>query len=224
MQHLNGHPGNGAREHLSIIDCEEEMFAGLTIPEECASPEEAVACMRQQPMPNVYTWREIPNTRSQFIWTAKPPGVWCVLLRFDQQLLTSDSRVPIGDHPNAVDYAAVYEMLTKHRASILCRLQDDVGLTGVAVRHDGQPFTAWVPGFHANTMINVRDLDTKGVEDLVEGEHNCPLGLNEPSTIGIQPAFSLEQPDHRADWLRKCPEGLWLLTTRQRLEIYEVLA
>ena len=223
MQHLNGHSSNGAQQPLSIIDCEGDMFAGLTIPQQCSDPEGAVACMAQQPMPGISLWRDIPNMKTQYVWQAKPPGTWVVLLRFDQQLLTSDVNVPIGNNPLAVDYASVYAMLLKHRSSLLTRLDPVVGLTAVAVRQEDQPFTPCTPGFHAATLVNVQNLGLKGVENLSEHGHDWPEGLNEPSTIGIQPAFPLQQPDHRTDWLRKCPDGLWLLTTRQRLEIYEVL-
>ncbi len=196
-------------------------FRGLTIWTLSQSPTEVMTDLEAQPLPTIRTWRAIPNTFGQFVWQAKPPGKWVVLLRFDEQLITSDADVPLE-----VDYAGTFDMLSEHRASLLARADPEIGLTAVAVRKRGQPFTPCTPGYFAQTTIDARRLDLEGVEHLSATGYSWPEGLNEPSVIGIQSAHSLGDPVHRRSWIERCPEGLWLLSVNkiEGLQIYEVLS
>lgn len=196
------------------------MFKGVTVYGDTPQPDEVLLELMSLPMPELKSWQLIPNPVSNFVWQVKPPGVWVNLLRYDELLVTSNPHVPLE-----VDYQHVYDMLGVHKAALLTRLDQDTGLIGVAVRKTNQPFTPLVPGFKASTLVDTSKLDASGVEQLSEEGHDWPKGLQKPSMIGMQAATSLLQPEHRKDWIRKCPEGIWLLNVyKSQLVIYEVFS
>ncbi len=196
------------------------MYKGITTCGDTPTPYEVFEEIVGLPMPTLQPWQNIAKPNSTFLWSVKPPGEWITLLRYDELLVTSDPNIPLE-----VDYEHVYAMLAEHKSALLARLDPEVGLIGVAARKPKQPFTPLMPGFSATAMIDPRTLDTTGVEQLSEKDHDWPEGLQKPSIIGMQAAFSLNNPVHRADWLEKYPEGIWLMNaTSHALLIYEVLS
>lgn len=202
------------------------MFKGITTIASCSAPEAAADEFKLAPIPLLCDWRMAEDKRAQCLWQAKPPGHWVGLLRLDEYLVTTDPAIP---PPDEVDYEAIYYMLTEHRASMITRFDciGGIGLIAVAVRKHGDPYTPCTPGYSApeNVPLGEEPQNPLGVESVQEKEYIWPVGLHEPSIIGFNPLYILNLPEQREGWLKKCPEGLWLLNVRnRRLEIYEVLS
>ena len=190
------------------------MFKGILPVEQAPVPQEAARAFHEIHLPALTSWRTIVNPFSHYVWQTKPPGAWVVLLRLDEYLLTSSDQVPLD-----VDYAHIYEMLTAHKSALLCRLDDAVGLIGIAVRQAHFDFVPWLPGVAADEAT-LESLDMEKIKEYCDG----PEGLQLPSIINIEPADPLQNPITRRDWLKTCPTGLWLMSLKGEPAIYEVVS
>ncbi len=204
-----------------------EEFKGIVTPPMAAEIYESDTVyndLDQMHVPLVASWRTIPEEEGklygQYVWTIRPPGEWCGIVRYREVLITTDEEVPL-----AIDWSEIYRQLKTHRSILWGRLSSQIGLIGIAVQLHGQPATPLMPGFTAETMQNVEEMDAKGIEQIAEQAHDWPGGLLAPSVLFVQQANPLKNPEHRATLLEKCPEGAWLLgVVKDELKIYEVLA
>ncbi len=172
------------------------------------------------PIPLVRGWQQIERPYQPFMWQVKPPGVWALLVRIDQKLTSNHLDIPL----EGVDYEAMYDMLVEHKSAILCRLHPNVGLIGIAVKRVGGTFTPLMPGFKEDVGLMLPSPTAQDIARKSE-EHPWPEGLLEPSTIGVEEVSVLLQPDVRKEWLKRCPEGLWLtnISGDGVMTIYELL-
>ncbi len=200
-------------------------YRGLVPHDMTSNVETTVELLQAYDIPDSQSWRNIPNLGNTFVWQVKPPGVWVILMRQDEWLVTSNLHVPLD-----VDYEAVYTMLAAHKSALLCRLDSDIGLVGIAASKVGERFIPLIPGFlgaASKLMLpdGVVSNPAEVFDELVaENDPSWPAGIQKPSIIHLQSAHSLLQADHRLSWLKKCPEGLWLLTSDPKgFQIYEVL-
>ncbi len=178
--------------------------------------------------PQVESWRIMPEKEGklygQYAWTIRPPGVWVSVIRYEDVLIITNDEIPMSV-VEAVDWGALYLMLRYHKATLFSRLHPDYGLIGIAAKQFDEPALPLLPGFTATTDQDLSQMDAKGVEMLIEQQHDWPGGLLAPSVLFVQQANSLKNPEHRASWIQKCPEGLWLMgVIEDELKIYEVLA
>jgi hypothetical protein len=170
--------------------------------------------------PKVVSWRGLTNIMGSYAWQVKPPGVWCALIRHEDELITTSASIPIN-----LDYEHVYGMLGASGSRLYGRVGNQ-GLIAFAVSKGNDIPEILAPGFKANVSslidITAMDMDELG---RLSSEYDWPQGLLPPALIQIQSAHMLGQSEHRQDYLRKYPEGFWLCRqTTQELQVFEVIA
>ena len=141
-------------------------------------------------------------------------------MRYEDELIVTDAAVPLD-----VEWVKIHDMMRVHGTVLFCTLGAS-GFVAVAIQLPGEPPTPLMPGFMANTLIDVTKLDTDGLEELSEIGHSWPEGLEKPSIIGLDKVASLKDTEHRLHYLKMVePFGLWILTVVMgKLLIYEALS
>ncbi len=98
-------------------------FKGLMLADLITDPEVDTEALSQFPEP--MSWRRIGEggvkPTGQFLWTARPPGIWVAFMRYGVQLIVSSAVVPLE-----VNYEALYEMLGRDEAVLLARCSEEV--------------------------------------------------------------------------------------------------
>ena len=199
------------------------MYRGLAPLEMTLDPQSTGDNLKVYNIPEARSWRNIPDFSKTFVWQVKPSGIWVILMRQDEQLITSSLSVPLD-----VDYGGIYDMLVDHKSALLCRLSETVGLIGIAASKAGERFIPMTPGFKGHTSALLvpdgsRDSAEVWEEVLAESDPAWPEGLQKPSIIHIDSGLSLLEDEERRNWLEQCPEGLWLMAPDfYGFSIYEV--
>ncbi len=209
---------------------EKIVFKGVTVREMVEQDAGRMAALDAVVVPEVVSWRAMAPPISpwgNFLWTARPPGTWVSLVRYEDELISSSASIPLD-----VDYAKVYEMLPVQGSALLARVSD-MGLVAVAVWHPTKGGTPLAPGFKANTKEDVLAVARSGVlpagfakamvEELSEEGHDWPDGLMEPWVLWMKSAHDLGIK-HEEYVAQTQGNGIWLLTAAESaLRIYEVI-
>ena len=190
------------------------MFKGLITVEMAPNSNEVATVVQAINLPALRSWRAIANPFSQYMWQAKPPGVWVVLLRFDEFLVTTSDAVPLD-----VDYAGVFDSLKAHKGALLARVDSTVGLIGIAIKTGTSEFMPWMPGLSIDETVLAQMSEEPEVPSF-----EIPEGLLPPAIIKVDLPTDLHTAGLRKDLLRLSPGGVWLMAGRAPLIIYEVLA
>ena len=203
-----------------------EEFSGVTVRELIEQDSDRLAVLDVVEVPEVVSWRAMAPPISpwgNFLWTARPPGLWVKLVRYGSELISSSASVPLD-----VDYGQVFRMLGLHGSALLARVSD-MGLIAVAVWRPKSGGTPLAPGFKADNVGTAGLMVTKSlelvkkVEEISEEGHDWPDGLMEPWILGMKSAHDLGIK--REEYLLEARgKGIWLLTAAAgSLRIYEVI-
>ena len=202
-------------------------FKGVIVQELVEDDPGRTAAVEAVEIPEVMSWRAMAPPISpwgNFLWTARPPGVWVKLVRYEDELITSSASIPLD-----VDYEHVFRMLGAHGSALLARVSD-MGLIAVAAWRPGSGGTPLAPGFKASTDRPIAEMLRRGqaiperfVEELSEEGHDWPDGLAEPWVLGMKSAHDLGIK--REEYVLAAEgKGIWLLTGAEgSLRIYEVI-
>ncbi len=201
---------------------DDAMYKGITVLDLVDDPDK-ISVVEAVKFPEVTSWRLMPahvNPMSDFLWTAKPPGTWVALVRYEEELISTSANIPVE-----IDFEMIYDMLSVHGAGLLART-GELGLIAVAVYHPENGTVPLNPGFTAHVMYDITKLGPEGLETLSEKGHDWPEGLAEPWVLHMQSAHQLDQQAHRDTYLSQVGgHGLWLLKpVAGIMYIYEVLS
>jgi len=197
-------------------------FRGITTAYQIRDDADRASAVRQLRVPKVEPWQYMGSRgvrpHSQCLWCARPAGRGTAVVRYEDELITTDAEGPME-----LDWEKLYRMLGTHRAVLHARLGPQ-GLIAVAVQRLGKAALPLMPGFMTNEVIDPRILDLKGVERLSEEGHDWPDGLAQPWILGLDKAMGVKDLTHRKHYLQQVPHGLWLLTVvKNQLHVFEVL-
>ena len=202
-------------------------FRGIIVKEQAADDGARMKAVDDVVIPEVVSWRAMADPISpwgNFLWTARPPGLWVKLVRYEDELISSSASIPLD-----VDYESVFNMLGAHGSALLARISD-MGLIAVAAWKPGSGGTPLAPGFKANTDRPIAEMLRQGqviperfIEELSEEGHDWPDGLAEPWILGMRSAHDLGIK--REEYVLAAQgRGIWLLTAAAgSLRIYEVM-
>ena len=205
-------------------------FKGITVLDYIKEDEKRVQVVeRVDGEPNIETWWTLfPHlqkahltatstsiSNKQFVWVARPPGVWVAIIRYENELIATNGFIPLR-----LDWEKVYNMLKEHGAGLICRASSQVGLVPVFVQAAGSPITPLVTGFGHVEKFNPLLTDKPvGIEDITEQSGDWPDGLLKPCIIGVDSAVKLLNVESREKLLENY-SGIWLLSPGE--SIYEV--
>jgi hypothetical protein len=211
------------------------MFRGITILEHVKEDLDRVAIVNSvvSSIPVIESWwtlfphlqREhltgtnMTKSNKSFLWVARPPGIWVVITRYQNELIANNGFIPIE-----ADWEKFYEMLKGHGVGLICRASQEVGLVPVFVQAPGEEPTPLAPGFapqvQAINQTSVLDIETDtSVQSIEEQEVNWPDGIVKPYIIGLDSARVLMDEENRIKLVEK-HQGIWLLAPNE--PVYEV--
>ncbi len=153
-------------------------------------------------------------SNKQFLWVARPPGIWVTIVRYENELIATN-----GFFPLQLEWNKVHYMLKEHGAGLICRASEAVGLVPVFMQLPNGVVTPLALGFG-----NVRDFNpllekNLAIETIAEEERDWPTGLTKPHIIGVESAVKLIDTSSREKLIREY-EGVWLLSPGEA--VYEV--
>ncbi len=153
-------------------------------------------------------------SNKQFLWVARPPGVWVTIVRYKNELIATN-----GFFPLELEWNKVHYMLKEHGAGLICRTSESVGLVPVFVQSSKGVISPLVTGFGHVRDFNPLLEKNLAVENIVEDEKDWPDGMTRPHIIGVESAVKLIDTRSREKLIREY-EGVWLLSPGEA--VYEV--
>ena len=163
------------------------------------------------------TSQNVSKANQQYLWVARPPGIWVTIVRYENELISNSGFIPLE-----AEWNKVYALLREHGAAMICRASQEIGLVPVFVQLPNQEITPLATGFgkEAEKAIDGSPLDkeVQSVVSLEEQQVDWPNGLVKPYVICLDTAKKLMDEDFRAETVKK-HTGVWLLSPG---EVYEV--
>jgi len=204
-------------------------FKGITILELVKEDKDRVKIVKNiQSEPVIETWWKLfPHllgehltakstslSNKQFLWVARPPGVWVTIVRYENELIATN-----GFFPLSLEWNKVHYMLKEHGAGLICRASEHVGLVPVFIQNKGGVLTPLVTGFaNVPDFTPLKD-EPLGVEVIEEEERDWPNGMTKPCIIKMESAVKLIDAPAREKIIKEY-EGIWLLSPGD--SVYEV--
>ena len=210
----------------------DEMFRGITLLQMVQDDEDRVRVVNAvNSQPAIEMWwglfphlqqqhltsQSISKANQQYLWVARPPGIWVTIVRYENELIATSGFIPIE-----AEWNKVHALLKEHGAALICRASQEIGLVPVFVQAPQGEITPLATGFGLKAAEAIKgsplDNETKAVVELEEVAVDWPNGLTKPYIIGLDTAKKLMDEEFRAETIKKYT-GVWLLAPN---EIYEV--